>query len=233
MIRRACVLCPGLMAEEEPRLRRVGGELFIKREWAMVIFQYFPLLLCFFIFRHLSLWTSLQSRWFSAHFSATCFHLSNMQATVAEVMELDCTQLEFVSFKWSVNWSELCTIGTVIPISISLDGWCSQYLWINCVPYNSIMWNISIYLPNKVLMNTFEMKVLQCIAFNASAAVFLYLWIWRQADWVAKWSFRRQEAQGFHKTMFWSVPLCRWMWQCLSTRSWQPTASRIRPENII
>ena len=50
MIRRACVLCPGLMAEEEPRLRRVGGELFIKREWSMVIFQYFPLLLCFFIF---------------------------------------------------------------------------------------------------------------------------------------------------------------------------------------
>ena len=55
-------LCPGLMAEEEPRLRRVGGELFIKREWSMVIFQYFPLLLCFFIFRHLPLWTSLQSR---------------------------------------------------------------------------------------------------------------------------------------------------------------------------
>ena len=103
---------------------------------------------------YLSLWTSLQSRWFSAHFSATCLHLSNMQATVAEVMELDCTQLEFVSFKWSVNWSELCTIGTVFPISISQDEWCSQYLWINCVPYNSIMWNISIYLPNKVLMNT-------------------------------------------------------------------------------
>ena len=58
------------------------------------------------------------------------------------------------------NWSSSPSSDQWIEARCVPLGLCSLYLWINCVPYIYIMWNISISLPNKLLMNTFEMKVL-------------------------------------------------------------------------